>query len=283
MSNAKSYSYVILRYVHDVGSGEFINVGVALLCADDRYASALCRPTFGRVGKVFPDMNKEYFKTQMRHIQAKFEELGDRLSSELPLEWSETIERLAHEILPADDSSLQWSPVGFGRTSDPAATLDQLFDRFIMRYEDAVCRERRTNDDVWRSFKRTLESRQILQHFEPRRIEVADDSIEFEHCWQNGILHCLEPVSFDLADADGIRDKAHRWLGRITSVSAAPDRFRVYFLTARPQDESLQEAYENALNILRKIPGEKEIYTEQRAEELGSRIEAEITRHNTAG
>jgi hypothetical protein len=283
MSTTRNYSYVILRYVHDIGSGEFINVGVAILCPDDRYASALCRPTHGRVSKAFPDMNKEYFKAQMRHIQAQFEELGARLSSELPLESSGTIEKLACEILPADDSSLQWSPVGFGTTADPAATLDHLFDRYIMRYEDATGRERRTNDDVWRSFRRTLESRQLLQHFEPRKIAVADDAIEFEHCWKNGILHCLEPVSFDLVDADGIRDKAHRWLGRITSVAAAPDPFRVYFLTARPQDESLQEAYENALNILRKIPGEKEIYTEQCAEELGARIEAELAQHQIAG
>jgi hypothetical protein len=283
MSTAKSYSYVILRYVHDIGSGEFINVGVAILCPDDCYASALCRPTYGRISKVFPDMNKEYFKAQMRHIQAQFEELGDRLSSELPLESSGTIEKLAHGILPADDSSLQWSPIGFGTTADPAATLDHLFDRYIMRYEDAAGRERRTNDDVWRSFRRTLESRQLLQHFESRRVAVADDAIEFEHCWQNGILHCLEPVSFDLADADGIRDKAHRWLGRITSISAAPDRFRVYFLTARPQDEALQGAYENALNILREIPSEKEIYPEQSAEELGARIAEELAQHQVAG
>jgi hypothetical protein len=52
-----TYSYTVLRYVHDTTTDEFVNVGVALLAPEARYVSALCRTTSGRLGKVFPGMN----------------------------------------------------------------------------------------------------------------------------------------------------------------------------------------------------------------------------------
>jgi hypothetical protein len=279
MSTMKGYSYTVLRYVHDIVTGEFVNVGVALYCPEARYASAICRPTIGRVSKVFPDMNREYFKSLMRHIQARFEELGDRWSVELPLESPLSIDSLARSVLPADDSSLQWSPAGHGLSADPAATLDSLFERFVTRYEDVTNREHRNNDDVWRSFRHALESRQILHYFGPHRIAVEDDAIDFEYSWQNGILHCLEPLSFDLADPDSIRDKAHRWLGRITSIAESSAAFRIYFLVGRPRNETLQDAYRSAISILRKIPGQQEIFPEQDAEKLADRIGQELEEH----
>jgi len=282
MSQLITYSYTVLRYVHDTTTGEFINVGVALYAPQTRYASALCRSTYGRLNKVFPGINAEHFKSMMRHIQARFEEMGEQLSSQLPLEPASTVEDLARRILPVDDSALQWGPMGSGRTADPDRTLESLFERMVMRYEDRTVRERRTEDDVWRHFKRTLETRQLLQYFEPRKIAVQDDEIEFQYTWQNGVLHCLEPVSFDLSSPDGIKDKAHRWLGRITSIAKTPDKFRLYFVVGQPQDEELGAAFDSALSILGKMPVETTIFREQQCEELSELLAKEVAEHNSS-
>ncbi len=148
-----------------------------------------------------------------------------------------------------------------------------------MRYENCTVRERRTEDDVWRHFKRNLESRQLLQYFEPAKIAVRDDEIDFQYTWKNGVLHCLEPVSFDLSSPEGIKDKAHRWLGRVTSVANSPDKFRMYFLVGQPQDEGLIKAYEDALSILGKIQVDKAIYREQQADELTELLAREVEEH----
>jgi len=103
-----AYTYTILRYVHDTTTGEFVNVGVAIYAPKARYASAICRTTYGRLTKVFPGMDGEAFKGLTRFIQSRFEELGDKLRDELPLEGlPKSVIELAHGILPADDSSLQ--------------------------------------------------------------------------------------------------------------------------------------------------------------------------------
>ena len=276
MSGQFPYTYSVLRYVHDVTSGEFVNVGVVLYSPQARYLSAICRTTYGRLSKVFPGVNAEHFKSLMRYIQSQFEERGQRLSSELPLTPASSVVEIAQSVLPKDDSSLQWAPAGSGLTDDPAQALEKLFNRMVIRYEERPPLSSRSDDDVWRHFKKDLEARRILQYFHPKKISVQDDEVEFQYSWKNGKWHCLEPVSFDLTAADSIKDKAHRWLGQLASVQGTADQFKVYFLVGAPQQESLQAAFHNAMSILRKTPGEKEIVLEQGAEALAARIATEI-------
>lgn len=284
MSTKYAYTYTVLRYMHDVTTGEFVNVGVALHAPDAPFLGALCRTTYGRLSSAFPGVNGEHFRALMRYIQSQFELLGDRVRDQLKLDGANSVRDFATLVLPADDSSLQWSPEGSGRGEDPAATLEKLFERMVMRYDDRHVRVQRDDSEVWRHFKRTLETKQLLRYFEPRKVSVADDEIEFEHTWKNGVLHCLEPVSFDLASAESIRDKAHRWLGRIQSVAAGSEPFRMYFLVGAPQDDALANAYENAISILRKAPVDKTIWSESEADQLGQTLASEVERHMaTAG
>lgn len=94
------------------------------------------------------------------------------------------------------------------------------------------------------------------------------------------MLHCLEPVSFDLSSPDGIKDKAHRWLGRITSIATTSDKFRLYFMVGQPQDEELGAAFDSALSILGKMPVETAIFREQQGEELSELLVKEVEKHN---
>lgn len=282
MTTNYTYQYVVLRYVHDTTSGEFVNVGVALHARDAHFAGALCRLTYGRLNRVFPGVNPEHFKSLMRYIQARFDRIATELSDELPLRDARSIEDLTQQVLPTDDSSLQWSAVGSGRTTDPAHALEALYERMVMRYEERAASPRRGEEDVWRSFRHTLETRQLLQYFEPKTIAVADDELDFKYTWKNGSLHCLEPVSFDLANADSIRDKAHRWLGRIASVtSAGAEPFQVYFLVGKPLDGALQPAYENALSILNRMPGKHKVFEESQVDEFGREVAEQVRGHLT--
>jgi hypothetical protein len=280
MSTKTPYSFTVLRYVHDIATGEFLNVGVALLAPDCRYVNALCRPTFQRLKHVFPTLDGESFRASMRHVTHEFERLHQQLRDQLPLsEHSAGVMGYAHSVLGPDDSSLQWSPMGAGMTVDPERTLDQLFDRFVMAYDKQATPPRRQDDDVWRHFSHALQQRQVLKHFVPKTISVRDDQLEFEHAWKNGVWHCLAPVSFDLASSESIRDKAHRWLGQLTSVAQSSEAFKLYFLVGGPTAEDLQPAFESALSILGKAPVQREVFIEASAQELSERLAEEVQGH----
>lgn len=280
MSTMHAYSYVVLRYVHDTITGEFVNVGVALYAPESHFLAAQCRTTYGRLSKVFPSVNADHFKSLMRTIQSQFKRLGERVQSELTLESGRDVLAFAHSVLPRDDSSLQWSQVGVGRTSDPAATLAKLYERMVTRYDDRPGRDRRDDDEVWRQFKHTLEARNVMRVLAPHIVSADVDQWEFKHTWKNGVLHCLEPVSFDLASAESIRDKARHWLGRLSAIADSREQFLVHFLVGEPQDPDLRSAYESALSILGKTRIQREIVREDEAEAFAQRLSAEVEKHS---
>ncbi len=132
---------------------------------------------------------------------------------------------------------------------------------------------------MWRNFKRDLEQRRLLRNLEPKTISVQDDEVRFEHAWKNGVWHCVEPVSFDMAAAETIKDKAHKLLGQITSVNGTAENFRLYMLVARPDDDTLMPAFESALSILQKMPCDKEIVQEDDHAALADRLAQEVDDH----
>lgn len=279
MINFQSYEYAILRYVHDTLTGEFVNVGVVIYCEKEKYVLAQCRNTYARVSAVFPDLNSSHFRKMMKFIQAEFQKINESLISQLQFSEIKSLQNLLYKVLPRDDSSLQWSPVGAGLTEDFSSELNALYDRYVSHYDTKICRERRTEIDIWKDFKRTLENFKLPEEFQSKKISVKDDEIEFQHSWKNGIWHCIEPISFDLADGDYFKDKAHRWLGQLSSVQDSQDEFKVYLLVSPPTDVTLNHAFEKAISILRKIPVSSEIYLEQEATRLAEEIQKKMDFH----
>jgi hypothetical protein len=278
------YTYSVLRYVHDIATGEFINVGVVLYSREGCYASALCRSTFGRLSRTFPGMDGDSFKSLMRFVQSRIEEIGDGLKKELPLNGHPaTVMDVAHAVLPPDDSSLQWSPPGSGLSESLSHTLEGLFERLVIRYDERPQQERRSDEEVWRKYRRSLENRHVLKHLQPKKISVQDDEVEFQYAWKNGVWHCLEPVSFDLSSADSIREKAHKWLGQLLSVKDAREQFKVYLLLGEPQQEALRPAFDRAVSILHRLPVASEVIREASAGDFSEQFAREIEAHEAKG
>jgi hypothetical protein len=275
-----AYTYTLLRYIHDVPSGEFANVGVVLLAPEQRFAGARCRDTHGRISKLFPDMDREGFKSLMKYIELQIDALGTRLRTEFALDpMPADAGALARSVLPPDDSSLQWGPVGGGLSEDLDKTLRDLFARYVMRYDEKNGLQSRSDDDVWAQFKKALDGKQLTPQLKPKKISVADDEVEFARAYKNEKWHCIEALSLDLALAESIKDKAHRWLGQMTSVKDSDEPFRVYFLVGAPKIPELRNSYDNALRILDKVPVEHEIVTEGDAAAFANRLEEIVKAH----
>lgn len=278
MSDLRPYTYATLRYVHDPMTGEFVNVGIVLCCPKARFIGARMRKTHGRLSSVFPDLDRQGFRSAMRRLEREFARAASKASVDSLLSFSEDAASIARKVLPSDASSLQWSPIGTGLARDHLETLDRLYGRLVGQY-DTKSDRRRTDDDVWRPVREQLEQREIADRFSEKKISGPDDTIEFRHAWKNGVWHCVQPLSFDLADDDGIKDKARRWTGHLAAVSDASEKFKPYFLVAEPSNPRLKAAFKKALLILQKSPIEPEIYLEGDVSTLVSKMEDEIRQH----
>jgi hypothetical protein len=61
MKKRYPYSYSVLRYVHDVATAEFVNVGIAVHCNELNFFQVSCRTTLGRISEFFPDLSARRF------------------------------------------------------------------------------------------------------------------------------------------------------------------------------------------------------------------------------
>jgi hypothetical protein len=283
MSTKEPYSYVVLRYIHDVLTGEFVNVGLVLVVPGRPVILTKARKTFGRIKSVFPDLDSESYKRAIEAIERGMKGVERSVKSEGLFKSDKTAGDYGRIALPLDDSSLQWSPVGAGLTSDPQKAFDQLYQRFVARY-DHPAERRRSDEDVWRPVEAKLKEQGVLVELEPKLIQGSTDMVEFQHAWRNGRWHVYEPLSFDLTDPDNIKDKARRWLGHLSAVKVgAKDDVQVHFIVGRPQSASLVPAYRNAVEILRQVPFDNEVFEDDQIDDFVSQIEEEVRHHEGRG
>ncbi len=279
MTKRIPFSYAVLRYVHDITTGEFVNIGLVFYAADVSYFRYSLKTTTKRISDFFPGVKALSFKALIRPLRKRLEVVGESLKPGLFTSAVDRLDSVLSSILPKDDSSIVWSGISYGAAADLDGAFDKIFARHVTRFDQKSINHGRSDDDVWRAFRRDLEKRNVLGHFEPKVIASADDEVEFPFAWKNGIWHCVEPISFDLSGSDTMRDKAHRFLGQLMSVSESPERFKVYFLVGKPAQQNLGEAFDKALRILEKLPGEKEIYTEDQSDLLADKLSEQIRAH----
>ena len=275
-----AYTFSVLRYVHDPVTAEFVNIGVALYAPDAKYLNALCTPHYQRLSRMFEPIDGDHFRQITKYVQSQIEALGQRLASELPFKKPpKNIEDVLGQVLPADDSAIQFSTAGGGFTADLNKTLHELFVRNVERYATRVERPSRDEEDVWKVFRTPLEKHQVIKHLVPKQIVAPNYDYKFEHTRKNEVLHAYEPISFDLAEADSIKDKANRWLGRVTSLADSQEKFSLHLLMGKPREGKLQTAFIQAQNILNKMPVKHEFVQEDEAEEFAESLTNEIKEH----
>jgi hypothetical protein len=280
MSEKHQYSYVVLRYVHDIVTSEFVNVGVVMYVPTHGRVMAKTRHTMARLRGVFPDLDRIAFTTTMANVRRGFQRIAKHKLKTPLLNWHDTLSSIIRDAVPPDDSSLQWSSLATGLSENPQVTFESLYERFVSRY-DTSARHRRTDDEVWRPVLMKLEERDLAGDLTEKVISGTLDDVTFKHAWKNGQWNVYEPVSFDLADEEGIKRKAREWLGHLTAVVDDGDvePFKAHFLVGAPTNARLNEAYQTAKEILRRAPNEPEIFEEAQIDDLVAQIEDEIRAH----
>ena len=274
------YSFSVIRYVHDVVGGEFVNVGLALYAPDENYIDAICTTKYGRLSKLFVEVDGAQFRSLMNFLMIHVDVARRKLEDELQFDRKpRDVLEILHKIVPKDDSSLQFSTSGGGLSTNPAKTLEELYERYVERYAEKPKHAARDDQEVWKVFKRPLEERRVSKYLRPHLIVADDYEYEFDHVWKNNQWWVLEPISFDLENADSIKEKAARWLGRAFALQSAKEEFTLFMLLGKPMREELMAAYTKAENLLHRIPGAKEFIREEEAEAFAADIQTEIEQH----
>ena len=273
-----NYSTIVLRYVHDVVTGEFANIGVVLYAPEQRFLEARFATSYERLNAIFLKIDHLHFRALISYMANHFEQLAGEIRDGLTVPPVIALSEIVKQVLPPDDSSLQWSQQGGGITDDPARALSELYKRLVERYIADATQTSRTDEEIAKPFKAKLGK--VASKLSAKTIETLDYQYDFRFAWKNEIWHLYEPVSFDLVDPNSIREKANRWLGRGVALNDASDRFKIHFLLGEPRQPGTPQAFENALHLLQKIPGQKELVRESEMEQFAEQVDENIVSHD---
>src|SRR5712691_2610230 len=151
-----TYSNITLRYVHDVVTGEFANIGVVLYAPEQRFLEARFATSYERLNAIFLKIDHLHFRALMRYLANRFEELGAEIRDGLNIPPVNPLSEIVKQVLPPDDSSLQWSLQGGGFTDDPANMLGELYKRLVERFVAGAEQVSRSDEEIARPFKAKL-------------------------------------------------------------------------------------------------------------------------------
>jgi hypothetical protein len=130
----KTCNYAVIRFLPYRETGEFVNVGVVLFCREAGFFDvALETNQQKRVTDFFPELDRELF---LAGRQAFFEELR-RVKQLLNAEERKLDEQarlgVFRELVRPRESVFRFGEAGTVLAEDPAAKLQELFERYVNR------------------------------------------------------------------------------------------------------------------------------------------------------
>jgi hypothetical protein len=276
----KKFQYQVLRYMPDRMSGEFINLGVVVLSPEMQAFDGRFYHKSGRLHQFFPKVNSGFVKQMVSRVEDGLHQLMEQSAAPLFKDMVMSLDIITMQILPKDDSSLYFTEVQTVFDLDMNSLLIELFDRLITRHtleEESVSMQ---DSEVWtKIYKPFFSNSALTSMLHETVVKTKHDELHFERTFQNGALHCFEPVSFQLSNSEVIKGKAYKWAGRLQELETVEDPLHVYLLAALPDDSALQSLVRDKFDGVKIGEATIELVDEKHASALIQKMEGLIVAH----
>jgi hypothetical protein len=255
MNNKLPFQFAVLRYIHDAFTGEFLNVGIAFYCKDPAFFKVRLLQKYRRITNAFPEADGEFYRRYIASLQSKFDALAEKVNSKQSTfePWPPSrVEELLVQVLPPDDSSIQFGEAQGGMTKDLEATFEDIYRRLIEAHLPHEEKESRNEAEVWNVFREPLRKQNVIRLLSPHVIHIKKQEFEFDYAWKNGHWSALQPLSFDLVQPKSIRNKAFQYFGANVVLHDSKTINTLYYLLGAPRrdDTPVLKEYAKAKDLL---------------------------------
>jgi len=265
------YAYTVLRYMHDVRTEEFLNVGVLFRAGSGEFAEFRRTHAKTRVNSAFAGVDLKAFFDRLNRIDQRWAERFG-LVHEAP-----GLEAVAADIVPPDDSTFRWSPVVGGLCADPRKTAASVYQRMVATYERRRKRVYRSDSDVWRPMAEELHRLGIAERLSTIELQTPMRRHRLQHAWRAEALKAIKPISLDLPTDKELADKANQAAGFAAELTSAQDDFKVYLVLGKPVQAKLLSPFASARELIEKCADSRiEIVDEERVPAVAATAATEI-------
>ena len=277
-----SYTFTVIRYVHDRAAGEALNIGVVVVAPEIPFMAVRVEQRFERLSRAFAGFDGEVYRQTVARFSESINQLKPK-ANELPnlRELPRDAPELIRLIWPDLDLSFTTGPLLAGITTQPLDELaDSLFARMVSSQAPGRGEgERRSDEEVWAKYQGPLRRVNVSHHLAPKIFAGPDFQIKFEHAFQNTKWRAVQPVTMDFVRAESLQEKATKWLGNASALEGHPQLGMLYILLGEPRTESHRTAYVKAKNLLNKMKVRHEIVEEREAEAFANELASYMREH----
>lgn len=276
------FSYSIIRYRHDISTGETLNVGVVLFAPETGEVGIQYSQKYARLSEAFAGFDGDAYRSTMSKLESRLLAIAKPMSEGLfqleNREKFETSDDLIRSIWLDQGLAYYIGRGGHGISDDLASDLQELYDRFVLSQSDKREWQARFDDEaVWNQVRTILSERGIVQVLRPKTIGSAE--VEFQHAYKNEKWHAIEAISLDYANPTDMKQKAYMTLGKATAVSDAEEFGSLTLFVGKPKRVELEKKYFEAMTLLASIPVPHTIVDAENAAEYAYTLEREMRAH----
>ena len=273
------FQYQIIRYRHDVSTGEFVNVGLVFFVPSEKLLKVIISNKYKRISDFFNGVSGTAIIRAVKNIENKIKVFTHKYNSSLDFKNYQNLKVLTEELFPKDDGSIQFSDLYSGVAPTQVEFLYQeLFDNLVYKYVHSYSHASRSDEDARKIiYKDYFDKLYISPKLQKKEIKTTNDSFEFDG-WKNGRWNYYKPISFDLIEKESIKDKVYKWAGINSELFTADESFNLYFLSLSPRmhsDNELRSFIKNKLEVSNTIHTVKVIYEEE-LENFTNQVSEEI-------
>lgn len=277
----KKFQYQVVRYRHDRVTGEFVNVGIIVYEESTGYLDSFFINKYSRITQFFENVDGNYLVKVLKQFKKEIEQRSAVYNGLFSNEYKSLTE-ISESVLPKNDSSLFCSEVRTAIDLDIKIAALDLYERIVDRYISEADKTIKDDNYVWKNiYKKYFDACNITDKLTSHTVITANDTIQFDKTWKNGVWNCFESVSFDLKKEETIKNKIYRWSGVLNELENASEKINLYFLTALPsnKDKKLTKFIKDTFNEEKYKTIKVELITEKDAEKLTKTFKEKIESH----
>lgn len=279
----KNYQFQILKFYPDIVVEEFINVGLVLFVPEERKILSRIISNVSRISALFQGIDNRYIHKQLKIVDNWIETKGEKLLDSLSHAEYNSINKITSLILPPNDSSLKFSDMRSGITENIERTFEELYVRFITKYDKKGEHVSRDDKEAWIEYRKVfakydIDKKLVKPEF---KVKTKVDEFDFDYAWKNGVWNFYKPLSFELADEENIKEKTYRWAGVTQELLTSSLKFNLVYLALSPKVGDSRHLSNLILAKLNQSSKDKNISIvfEEKAEEFAAKFKEEIDKY----
>ena len=230
-------NYAVVRFLPYRETGEFVNVGVVLMCPQLRhYAYRVEHRRHKRVTDFFPELEVEVFKTGLDVLICELTRVtGGSVGTEaaqyvFPSEYNQIVNSF-QELVRTRESLFHFGEVRTLLTTDPKMALQELFDHYVRRQ---FALEREYMETVMRRRLGEFLKQHNLHGYYKVDQRVGDDTYHvivpfvYQQMIGDRVDKAIKPLDLDRRDPSDIYRHGDNWISvvrRLRKINRLPKEF----------------------------------------------------------